>query len=329
MVSARWRIALNAARDAVHASASCRPAALPAGELGERTKRLTQEREAAAALLEAAARTEHVKLVRRLSAPDLSKEQLGLPTTTLACIFALDGVLAASAEIHFAAWAATFDEFLARRFERASIHLSHYERLSRRSDYLEHLHGKPRLEGVRTFLASRGITLPEGHPDDPPGAATVHGLANRKNEAFLRRLEHEGVSAFEGSHRYLEAAAAAGLSCVVVSASANAGRILERSGVADLIDLRIDGNAMRAEGLRAKPAPDTLLAACAQLGVDPERTAAFETTTAGIAAARAAGVALVVGVDRTGEVAALHAAGADLVVGDLTELLDRSRHQRT
>lgn len=318
-LSAGWRVALAAARDALLASDRCPTPALGPGDLRERTNRLTHEREEVAALLEADARMARVRLVRPLALPTLSKRELGLPPTVDACVFDLDGVLTPSTDIHFAAWAETLDAFLARRFERAGVHFSHYARLSRRADYEEHIHGKPRLDGVRAFLASRGITLPEGGPDDPPGAETVHGLANRKNEALLRRLDREGVGAFAGSHRYLQAAADAGLVCVVVSASANTASILEHARLADLVDARVDGNTMRALALAAKPAPDTILVACDQLHVLPENAAAFETTPAGVRAARAAGVGVVVGVERSE--GATEALDADVVVSDLGELL--------
>ena len=319
-LSTGWRAALGAARNALLASAECPLPTLEPIDLRERTTRLTREREQVATLLEADARMEHVKLLRPLTLPTASKRDLGLPATIDACLFDLDGVLTASADIHFAAWAETLDGFLARRFEPAGVHFSHYARLSRRADYDEHIHGKPRLDGVRAFLASRGITLPEGLPGDPPSAETVYGLANRKNEALLRRLSREGVGAFAGSHGYLQAAADAGLTCVVVSASANTGAILDRAGLSDLVDMCVDGNTMRMLGLAAKPAPDTILAACDQLHVKPSHTAAFETTRAGVAAARAAGVGIVVGVERS------EGAGekltADILVPDLSRLLN-------
>jgi HAD superfamily hydrolase (TIGR01509 family) len=184
------------------------------------------------------------------------------------------------------------------------------------------MHGRPRLEGVRAFLASRGISLPEGTPEDAPGAETVHGLANRKGEALTRRLEHEGPRAFAGSHRYLELARDAGVRCGIVSASANARTIVEQSGLAGFIDECIDGNSMAIDDLRAKPAPDTLLAACRQLGVTPQHAASFETTWAGVSAARTAGFGLIVGVASDGQAGRLRDAGADMVITGLAELLD-------
>jgi beta-phosphoglucomutase-like phosphatase (HAD superfamily) len=319
-ISAGWRVALAAAQDALAANARCPTPTLASDDLRVRGLRLTHEREEVASLLDADARMEHVRLVRRLGPPSATKRELGLTPAIDACIFDLDGVLTASSELHFAAWAVTFDEFLARRLERGSVHFSHYARFSRRTDYVELIEGKPRLDGVRAFLASRGITLPEGSPGDPPGAETVHGLANRKNAALQRLLEHAGVSAFAGSHRYLAAAGDAGLASIVVSASANTGAILEHGGLADLVDFSVDGTTMRAQGLQPKPAPDTLQLACALLGVLPAHAAAFETTPTGVEAARAAGMGLVVGVRRASDLPADLA--ADVVVHDLSDLLD-------
>lgn len=313
-IAAGWRVALAAAHEALAAGSDW----LPPEDLHRRSTELMHERERVAALLDADARMEHVHLVRRLSLPSATKQDLGLPPTIDACIFDLDGVLTPSDELHFMAWAMTFDSFLLRRMEHASEHFSHYARFSRRSDYMELIHGKPRLDGVRAFLASRGIVLPEGTPDDPPTAETVWGLANEKNLALRGLLEHEGVNAFAGAHRFLEAADDAGLASIVVSASANTAAILEHAGLADLVDFRVDGQTMRAQGLHPKPAPDTLVAACGLLGEPPGHVAAFETTESGVAAARAAGMGLVVGVDRSDE---SHRLAADVLVHDLGDLL--------
>ena len=176
---------------------------------------------------------------------------------------------------------------------------------------------------IREFLGSRGIVLPDGSPDDSPDVETVNGLANRKNRALLRRLDERGVRAFEGSRLYLELAHDAKLGCAVVSGSTNAEIMLGRAHLRALIDECVDGNAMRTEGLRRKPAPDMLLAACRRLGVEPERTVVFETTPDGVAAGRAGGFELVVAVDRGGEASTLRAHGADLVIADLGELVER------
>jgi beta-phosphoglucomutase-like phosphatase (HAD superfamily) len=323
-LSSRWRLAFDAAEDALVGAARCPGLHFPPGELPARSTVLSRERADTARLLDTVAAEEHVPLVHRLSAPRATRWMLGVPSDVRLLVFALDGVLAASIDLHAAAWEETFDEFLARRSTHAAERFAPVRPFNRRTDYPEHLHGRPRLEGVRSLLASRGITLPEGAPADPPGTETVYGLANRKNVALQRRLERQGVAAFEGSRRYLEAAREAGLRCAVVSASANTEEILERSGLAELVDLRIDAEAMREQGLRPRPAPDTFLAACRSLGVPPEEAAAFVTSPAGIAAVQAAGLALAVGVNREGRPEALRTAGADRVVFDLEELLDRA-----
>jgi beta-phosphoglucomutase-like phosphatase (HAD superfamily) len=290
--------------------------------LGERSHRLVDERGDVARLLQGLTRLQADSwFVHWLSAPALTSRMLGLPGGVLACVFDLDGVLTASATLHASAWAESFDAFLMNRAKRGQREFPPFDR----SDYQRSLAGRPRLDGVRALLANRGISLPEGSPDDPPGADTVHGLANRKNEALRRRLDRDGVSAFEGSRSYLEAARLIGLRGAVVSASANTTTILEQAGLGHLIEQRIDGTTIEAERLRPKPAPDTLLAACRRLGIEPGRAAAFETTPAGIAAAREADFRLVIGVDRNGHSRALHASDANLVIDDLADLLNRAQ----
>ncbi|HWB22586.1 MAG TPA: HAD family hydrolase, partial [Gaiellaceae bacterium] len=293
----------------------------PESELRTRTSLLARERETAARLLEATAREEHIPLHNRLRSSRATPATLGLPPDTLACVFDLDGVLTGSAAIHVAAWAETLDEFLSSRVEETGERFAPFQPFDRRNDYYRYIQGKPRLEGIHAFLASRGIRIAAGHPDDPAGSETIYGLANRKNEAFLRYLDQEGVTAFAGSQSYLEDAHEAGLRCVVVSPSTNTAAILEQSGLAPLVDERIDGNAIRVENLRSKPEPDTLLAACRRLGVDPQRAVAFETTFEGVAAARTARFGYVVGVDRRGRVELRPPHGANRVVPDLAALL--------
>ncbi len=317
---AHWRAAFDAADSALRSAAGY----LPPEEVRDEANRLDAEREPTTELLRALARDRnaHVEVAPLTGSSWTERQLLGLPAGVTALVLTRDGVLIGSAEIHAAAWKETFDEFIARRIERTH---GGFATFSRRVDYPEHMHAKPRLEGVRAFLASRGISLPEGDADDPPGTETVHGLANRKNQALLRCLDEHGVNAFAGSRRYLEIAHEAGMECAVVSASANTRTILERSGLASLVDRSVDGETIAADRLRAKPAPDTLLEACRQLGVEPERAAAFETTPAGIAAARTAGFQFVIGVSSTGQADALRTAAPDLVVTGLAELLDRRR----
>ncbi len=237
---------------------------------------------------------------------------LGLPDAIRACLFDLDGVLTKTATVHFAAWKRTFDEFLSEH-EPGSEPFSQL-------DYNRYVDGKHRADGVRGFLASRGITLPEGSPGDPPDAATVQGIATRKNALVLRELEEHGVEIYPGSVDYLRAAKEAGLATAVVTASANGAQVIEAGGFADLIDERIDGVVAARDHLRGKPEPDTFLAGARTLSVPPEEAVVFEDAISGVAAGRAGGFGYVVGVDRVGQADALRDAGADVVVTDLSEL---------
>ena len=238
---------------------------------------------------------------------------LGLPDDIRACLFDLDGVLTQTAKVHQAAWKRTFDEFLRRQDPDAAEFSG--------DDYNRFVDGKPRKDGVRDFLASRGITLPEGSDDDRADAATVAGVATRKNELILRELDEHGVQVYEGSMRYLRAAKEAGLATAVVTASANGESVVAAGGFADLIDTRVDGLVAAEQGLRGKPAPDTFLAGARALGVEPAQAAVFEDALAGVQAGRAGDFGFVVGVDRVGQADGLRERGADVVVQDLDELL--------
>jgi beta-phosphoglucomutase family hydrolase len=239
---------------------------------------------------------------------------LGLPDAVRACLFDLDGVLTNTAKVHAAAWKEMFDEYLGGQS------LSPFDA---HDDYDNYVDGKPRLDGVRDFLASRGIHLPEGSPDDPPGAATLNGLGRRKNDIVVRRIHDDGVEAYPGSVAYVRAAKGAGLRRVVVSSSANCRDVLIAAGILDLFEGRVDGLVAEREHLRGKPAPDTYLAGARLLGVEPAASAVFEDALAGVAAGRAGHFGYVVGVDRVGQAAALEAHGADRVVRDLAELLGK------
>lgn len=243
---------------------------------------------------------------------------LGLPETVHACLFDLDGVLTDTASVHTKAWTAMFDDYLAQRAHRTGEPFVPFDPVN---DYRQFVDGRKREDGVRSFLASRGITLAEGGPDDPPGAETVHGLGNRKNTAFQQTLHDEGVQVFEGSLRYLTAVAAAGLAMAVVSASANTGEILAVTGLDRYITHRVDGVTLREEHIAGKPAPDSFLRAAQLLGVAPAAAAVFEDALSGVAAGRAGDFGFVVGVDRVGQADDLYGAGADVVVTDLAELL--------
>jgi beta-phosphoglucomutase family hydrolase len=247
-------------------------------------------------------------------------ESLGLPGTIRACLFDLDGVLTQTAKVHAAAWKEMFDAYLRARAGKTGEDFVPFDP---GHDYAEYVDGKPRYDGVRSFLASRGIRLPEGTPDDPPDAETVCGLGNRKNELVLELLRRDGVEAYEGSVRYVRAVRDAGLGRAVVSASANCREVLYAAGIEDLFQVRIDGIVAEREHLRGKPAPDTFLAAARKLGVEPVDAAVFEDALAGVAAGRAGRCGYVVGVDRVGQADALREHGADVVVSDLAELAER------
>ena len=322
-LGSHWRIALDAAEDAlVILSRNRRELQIPPDELQTRTRELVRERSDTEHLLEQVAVLTRATVHRHLTGPRARPDLIGLDGTVRACVFDLDGVLTASAALHAAAWQETFDPLLARHHESAGERFGPWRPFDMGRDYELYIHGRPRIEGVHAFLASRGIRLPEGSPGDPPGVETAQGLANRKNDALRRRLEAEGVSAFEGSTRFLEVAHEAGLRCAVVSASANTGTILRRAGLAGLVDSLVDGDVIGGERLQVKPAPDSVLEACRLLGVAPASVATFETTLAGIDAGRAAGVHTVIGVDRSGRARALVREGADRVVSDLGELID-------
>ena len=319
-VAIHWRACLDAEESAIAAAARLGSVGFAPAEVGLRTSQLAAERREVSTLLDALARQEHVTISHPLTAPRATVRMLGLPVGTQACVFDLDGVLTASADVHAAAWRETLDTFVRHRADRAGQRYSvPYFDLHR--DYDALIHGKPRLEGIHAFLASRGITLPEGSPTDAPGLETVQGIANRKNELFRRRLARHPLVVLRGSNRYLEAAGEARLGRAVVSPSENTRAILERSGLAHLVRECIDGRVMKREGMAGKPAPDTVLAACRRLGVAPVHVAAFETLPAGVEAARNAGVGFVVGIDRHGG-EELRRRGADVVVADLAQLLD-------
>ena len=244
---------------------------------------------------------------------------IGLPDSVRACLFDLDGVLTRTATVHAAAWKEMFDGYLSEQAARAGEQFVPFDPVA---DYARYVDGKPRYDGVRSFLAARGIELPEGKPDDPPDAETVRGLGNRKNELVLRLIREGGVEVYEGSVRYLEAARDAGLRRAVVSSSANTRDVLEAAGIERFIEARIDGVVAEREGLKGKPAPDTFLAGARELDVTPEEAAVFEDALAGVEAGRAGGFACVVGVDRAGQAEALRQHGATVVVSDLSELLE-------
>jgi beta-phosphoglucomutase family hydrolase len=245
---------------------------------------------------------------------------LGLPDGIRGCLFDLDGVLTKTAKVHDAAWKQMFDAYLSERAKRTGEPVVPFDPVK---DYDEYVDGKPRADGTRSFLASRGIELPEGHEDDPPEAETIGGLGNRKNQIVLEKIRTDGVEPYEGSVRYVKAVRDAGLRRAVVSSSANAHDVLVAAGIEDLFEARIDGLVAEREHLRGKPAPDSFLAGARALGLRPNASVVFEDALAGVAAGRAGGFGFVVGVDRVGQAEALKEHGADVVVTDLAKLLER------
>lgn len=227
-------------------------------------------------------------------------------------------MLTQTAKVHNAAWEETFNNFLR---DRAAATGTPFQPFDPGADYSQYVDGRPRADGVRSFLASRNVEIPEGSVDDPPEADTVYGIGNRKNEILLRRIATDGVQVYDGSLAYLHAARWVGLQRAVVSASANCRDVLIAAGIEELVEVRVDGVIAREKGMRGKPEPDTFLAAAAQLGVEPGNAVVFEDALAGVAAARAGQFGWVVGVDRVGIGDELLATGADVVVSDLGDLL--------
>jgi beta-phosphoglucomutase family hydrolase len=240
---------------------------------------------------------------------------IGLPDAITACLFDLDGVLTGTAVLHREAWKQTFDSFLRGRDG------NDFREFTDR-DYAEYVDGRPRADGVREFLRSRDIQLPEGTPDDPPDAVTVNGVGNRKNELLLAVIEDKGVNPYPGSVRYLEAAKAAGVAIAVVTSSANGEQVLEAAGLSKYVQARVDGVVIRRDNLRGKPAPDSFLAGAKALGVEPAHAAVFEDALSGVQAGRAGNFGYVIGVNRTDQAEGLREHGADVVVDDLAELLE-------
>ena len=242
----------------------------------------------------------------------------GLPAGIRGCLFDMDGVLTETASVHDAAWKEAFDAFLRVRAQSTGEPFVPFDPVR---DYDEYVDGKPREEGTESFLASRGISLAAGQPDDPPGTPTIHGISNAKNEILLRHLRTDGVRAYPGSVRYVKAVRDAGLRLAVVSSSANTQEVLAAAGIEDLFEARIDGVVAAAQHLRGKPAPDAYLAGAQALSLGPDACAVFEDALAGVEAGRAGQFGFVVGVDRVGQASELREHGATVVVEDLADLL--------
>jgi beta-phosphoglucomutase family hydrolase len=244
----------------------------------------------------------------------------GLPDGVKACLFDMDGVVTQTAVVHAAAWKEMFDEFLRARAKSTGTEFVPFDA---HAEYDAYVDGKPRLDGTRSFLESRGIELPEGKADDPPGTPTIYGLSNRKNDLVLAKLAQGGVQVYEGTVTYIRSVRDKGIATAIVSSSANTKQILDSAGLADLFDVRVDGLIATERGLRGKPAPDTFLAAATELHLTASQAAVFEDALAGVEAGRAGHFALVVGVDRVGQADGLSKHGADIVVKDLSELLGK------
>ena len=247
----------------------------------------------------------------------------GLPDGVAACLFDMDGVVTKTAIVHAAAWKQMFDDFLR---ERAKSTGTEFVPFDSHHDYDAYVDGKPRLDGTRSFLKSRGIELPEGSPDDPPGKATINGLSNRKNDLVLVKLNENGVQVYDGTITFINAVRDKGIVTAIVSSSANTQQVLDAAGIGNLFDARVDGLTAKERGLRGKPAPDTFLAAAEDLKVPAAHAVVFEDALAGVEAGHAGHFALVVGVDRVGQAEAPHERGADVVVEDVGDLLSQDGH---
>lgn len=234
-----------------------------------------------------------------------------------AVIFDMDGVVTDTARVHAAAWKHLFDEFLR---EHAGQSGRQFQAFDAGADYLRYVDGKPRYDGVQSFLKSRGISLPYGDPDDPPGKETVCGLGNRKNQYFLASLEQQGAKPYQSSVDFIKMLKVRGIRTAIISASRNSVEVLEAAGIRDLFDAKVDGVDADELGLKGKPDPAIFLEAARRLGVKPGRAVVIEDALAGVEAGRRGGFALVVGVDRVGHADDLREQGADVVVQDLSAL---------
>jgi beta-phosphoglucomutase-like phosphatase (HAD superfamily) len=307
----RWQLALDAAERALRAAGHD----LPAAEIAQRRTGLARERAATADLLLHLAPAGTSQPLPWISPVPLSPRLLGLPTNVAACIFDVEGVLTDAGLLQAWAWRVVLDDYLRRLSEQTGWRFDPFAD----EDYTSFLEGRTRLEGVRAFVRSRGVSLPEGEPADASDACTACGLARRKGEVLARELLPRGVTALGGARRYLQAAARTGIRRAALSASSNALPMLELAGLAAFVDACVDGRTMRTAGLQATRSPDALLFACRRMGVSAADTASFTHTATGVAAGRAAG-AFVVGVGPEQEL--LERAGADLVVPSVDALLD-------
>ncbi|HEY69080.1 MAG TPA: beta-phosphoglucomutase family hydrolase [Anaerolineae bacterium] len=235
-----------------------------------------------------------------------------------AVLFDLDGVLTDTAKIHAACWKEMFDDFLR---QRAAENNEPFRPFDIGTDYKLYVDGKARFDGVQSFLESRGIHLPYGEPASPPNSEAICGLGNRKDEMVKEAIESEGVEAYEGSVAFVRHIRSQGIKTAVVSASSNCEAVLGSAGIADLFDVRVDGEVASRLNLAGKPAPDTFLKAAEELGIQPNRAVVVEDAISGVQAGRDGGFGLVIGVDRKADPESLWENGADIVVKDLAEML--------
>ena len=312
----RWQRAFDAGELALRAAVET----LPASYLNQRRRDLAQERQETAELLKDVARATGIRPLPWLSPRPVSKQMLGLTTSIQACLFDLDGVLTDSALLHAAAWAQVLDELLLRSSASTGWHFIPFDR---DADYRTYIEGRSRLDGIHSFLDSRGIRLPEGRVDDPPGADTAHGMAKRKGEALARSLLQRGVTAVPGAHRYLDAAGRAGLTRAVISASASTLQMLDLAGLANLVEVCMDADAIHAENVRTAPSPELLLAACRRLDVRPQDAVTFTHSASGVVAGLAAGMT-VIGVAQDSDAELLCDYGAQRIIPSLSTLLGSS-----
>jgi alpha,alpha-trehalase len=246
------------------------------------------------------------------------KATCSIPATDFdAVIFDLDGVVTDTASVHAAAWKRMFDDFLSRHAAREGVSFRPFEI---ETDYRPHVDGKPRLDGLRSFLESRGINLPEGGPEDPPGAETIHGLGKSKNADFLDQIQENGAKVYNSTVDLIHSAKTHGLKTAVISSSKSCAMILDSVNLSDLFDVRVDGVDSEILGIPGKPAPDIFLEAARQLRVEPERAVVIEDAVSGVRAGRAGKFGLVVGIARAGGRETLRDNGAHAVVEDLSEV---------
>jgi HAD superfamily hydrolase (TIGR01509 family) len=306
----RWQWALDAGSRALAAAAS----ELPAGALERHRGVLAHERADTTALLDLFAREHHEHVHPWLSSLPVTPRLLGLQPDVRACVFDVDGVLADSGVLHATAWARVLDALLLRRAQEAERHFVPFDPVE---DYRTYIDGRPRLDGVHTFLASRGIKLPTGEPDDPPEAETAYGVAAKKGVVLEHVIHQVGVSALPGARTFLVGAGFAHLGRAVVSTSATTEHVLQHAQLESLVDVIVTARS----GLRARPAPDMLVAACERLGVRPERAVSLTRSGSGIRAAESAGMR-VIGVAHGEQADELAHFGAERIVPTLAALVD-------